>query len=118
MGYSSLTHLSQIPLQSLKIDRVFINALGRDEGQSRFTHALLRFGADLGLDVIAEGVEHPEQLDRLRELGCQRVQGYLLGWPAKAATWTARLMAESSSITMPGPRMGTADGTVSTTPTR
>lgn len=118
VGYSSLTHLSQIPLQSLKIDRVFINALGRDEGQSRFTHALLRFGADLGLDVIAEGVEHPEQLDRLRELGCQRVQGYLLGWPAKAATWTARLMAESSSITMPGPRMGTADGTVSTTPTR
>ena len=91
VGYSSLTHLSQIPLQSLKIDRVFISALGRDEGQSRFTHALLRFGADLGLDVIAEGVEHPEQLDRLRELGCQRVQGYLLGRPAAAATWTARL---------------------------
>lgn len=118
VGYSSLTHLSQIPLQSLKIDRVFISGLGRDEGQSRFTHAFLRFGADLGLDVIAEGVEHLEQLDQLREFGCQRVQGYLLGRPAKAATWTARLKPESGSLSIPSSRDETDGGTVNATPAR
>ncbi len=118
VGYSSLTHLSRIPLQSLKIDRAFIDRLGRDEGQSRFTNALLRFGGDLGLDVIAEGVEHLEQLDHLQELGCQLVQGYLLGRPAPAATWTARLTAGSSAITVPSPRADQVDGTVATTTDR
>lgn len=118
VGYSSLTHLSQIPLQSLKIDRVFLNGLGRGVGQSRFIHALLRFGADLGLDVIAEGVEHPEQLDRLRELGCRRVQGYLLGRPAPAATWTAQVTAASCSITVPSARVDSADETIGAAPDR
>ena len=118
VGYSSLTHLSQIPLQSLKIDRVFISGLGRDEGQSRFIHAFLRFGADLGLDVIAEGVERLEQLELLREFGCQRVQGYLLGRPAKAATWTARLKAESSPRSIPSSRDKTDGEAVSATPAR
>jgi diguanylate cyclase (GGDEF)-like protein len=103
-GYSSLTHLSQIPLKSLKIDQAFIKGLGRDEGQSRFTDALLRFGANLGLEVIAEGVERIEELERLRELGCDRAQGYLLGRPAPAWTWTADLMTRGEDPAVPIPR--------------
>jgi diguanylate cyclase (GGDEF)-like protein len=103
-GYSSLTHLSQIPLQSIKIDQSFIRGLGLDEGQSRFTDALLRFGANLGLEVIAEGVEHTEQLESLRELGCHRGQGYLIGRPAPAWTWTSDVLGAGRVVDVPRPR--------------
>ena len=102
-GYSSLTHLSRIPLRSLKIDQAFIEGLDRDERQSRFTDALLRFGANLGLDVIAEGVERLEQLERLRALGCDRAQGYLLGRPAPASSWT-NLLNGTAPWVVPQPR--------------
>ncbi|HUR15131.1 MAG TPA: bifunctional diguanylate cyclase/phosphodiesterase [Mycobacteriales bacterium] len=102
-GYSSLTHLSRIPLRSLKIDQAFVEGLDRDERQSRFTDALLRFGANLGLEVIAEGVERVEQLDRLRQLGCDRGQGFLLGRPAPALAWDA-LLAGSAASAVPRPR--------------
>lgn len=92
VGYSSLTHLSTIPLQSIKMDRAFVGGLGVDEAQSRFASALLRFGANLGLEVIAEGVEGVQQLDRLRELGCAMGQGYLLGRPAAASSWDGRVI--------------------------
>ncbi len=104
VGYSSLTHLSQIPLQSLKIDRLFIAGLGRDEGQTRFTEALLRFAADLGLEVIAEGIERLEQLVLLRELGCAGGQGFLLGRAAEADSWTPQLRREQRSRGVPGQR--------------
>ncbi len=85
VGYSSLAHLNRIQLHSIKIDRAFIAALGRDERQLRVTRALMTMGAELGLAVIAEGVEDVEQLALLRELGCTSAQGYLLGRPMGGA---------------------------------
>jgi predicted signal transduction protein with EAL and GGDEF domain len=104
VGYSSLTHLSQIPLQSLKIDRLFIAGLGRDAGQTHFTEALLHFASDLGLEVIAEGIERPEQLRLLRDLGCGMGQGFLLGCAAPAESWTLPLLAEPGTWLLPTQR--------------
>jgi len=97
-GYSSLTHLSQIPLRSLKIDRAFVEHLGDDETQVRFAQALVRFGTHLGLEVIAEGVEGAEQLEALRDLGCPRGQGYLLGRPAPADAWGAQVLPRAAPV--------------------
>lgn len=77
VGYSSLLHLQQIPLQSVKIDRGFTRDLGTNPRTERFMRALLALGRDLGLNVIVEGVECPAQADVLRRLGCTHAQGYL-----------------------------------------
>jgi len=85
VGYSSLAHLHALPLDSLKVDRAFVDLVDRDEDQRRFTRAVLRLGEDLGLAVIAEGVERTTQLDVLSAMGCSYVQGYLLTRPVPAA---------------------------------
>jgi diguanylate cyclase (GGDEF)-like protein len=84
VGYSSLAHLHALPLDILKVDRAFVDLVDLDEDQRRFTQAVLRLGADLGLDVVAEGVERPEQLAELQAMGCPYVQGYLLSGPVPA----------------------------------
>lgn len=81
VGYSSLVHLHRIPLRILKIDRAFTAGLGVDADQERFVRALLTLGRDLGLHVVAEGVERPAQLERLRAMGCETAQGCLLSRP-------------------------------------
>ena len=85
VGYSSLSQLHAIELDILKIDRSFIDQIDEDSRQIRLLRSLLRLGADLGLQVVAEGVERPAQLDLLRELGCQLVQGDLLATPLDAS---------------------------------
>ena len=84
VGYSSLAHLHALPLDILKVDRAFVDLVDLDDDQRRFTQAVLRLGADLGLDVVAEGVERPEQLAELQAMGCPYVQGYLLSRPVPA----------------------------------
>jgi EAL domain-containing protein (putative c-di-GMP-specific phosphodiesterase class I) len=84
VGYSSLAHLHALPLDILKVDRAFVDLVDLDDDQRRFTQAVLRLGADLGLDVVAEGVERPEQLAELQAMGCPYVQGYLLSGPVPA----------------------------------
>jgi EAL domain-containing protein (putative c-di-GMP-specific phosphodiesterase class I) len=81
VGFSSLSQLHAIELDVVKIDRSFIDRLDTDPRQVRFLRSLLRLGADLGLQVVAEGVERPKQLDLLRQLGCRLVQGYLVARP-------------------------------------
>ena len=83
-GYSSLSYLKRFPLDGIKIDREFIDGLGVDEGDSAIVEAIVAMGSALGLRVVAEGVETPLQLRRLRELGCQRAQGYLFSRPQPA----------------------------------
>ena len=80
-GYSSLTYLKRFPVEAIKVDRVFINGLGIDSEDSTIVEAVVNLGHSLGLSVVAEGVETPLQLARLRELGCDRGQGYLFGRP-------------------------------------
>ncbi len=81
-GYASLIHLKKIPVDILKIDKSFVDAMLTDRGVSeQIVRAVVALGQALGKQVIAEGVETPAQLQRLRELGCVHVQGYLTGRP-------------------------------------
>ena len=83
-GYSSLTYLKRFPVEAIKVDRTFVNGLGIDPEDSTIVEAVVNLGHSLGLTVVAEGVETPLQLNRLRELGCDRGQGYLFGRPRPA----------------------------------
>jgi diguanylate cyclase (GGDEF)-like protein len=83
-GYASLSHLQQMPVDVLKIDRSFVAALN-GEGQGReLLEAVLGVGQALSLTVIAEGVETQGQMQALLEMGCERVQGFLMGRPCAA----------------------------------
>ena len=81
-GYSSLSMLKALPLDQLKIDQSFVRDLLVDEQDRSIVRAILTLGESLGLRVIAEGVETTAQRDVLLSLGCQYMQGYLLGRPA------------------------------------
>jgi diguanylate cyclase (GGDEF)-like protein len=95
-GYSSLAYLKRFPLDVLKIDRSFVAGLGRDEDDAAIVAAVIEMARQLGLTVVAEGVERPEQLERLRDLGCDRVQGRLIAEPMPAAR-LEQLMASTTA---------------------
>lgn len=80
-GYSSLSYLLQLPVNKLKIDRSFIERLDTDQRQRRFVRALVALGHDLGMRVVAEGIETETQRELLRSFGCDLGQGFLLGHP-------------------------------------
>jgi EAL domain-containing protein (putative c-di-GMP-specific phosphodiesterase class I) len=80
-GYSSLARLTDLPVDLLKIDLAFVAGLGRDPSCDAVVRAVLSIGAALGLTVVAEGVETPQQADLLRRYGCDTVQGYLYSPP-------------------------------------
>ena len=84
-GYSSLSLLRDLPVTSVKIDRSFVEPLLTDPSASAIVRAVLLMCADLGLPTIAEGVERPEQVERLLEFGCTHAQGYLFGHPLPRA---------------------------------
>jgi diguanylate cyclase (GGDEF)-like protein/PAS domain S-box-containing protein len=75
-GYSSLSYLRRFPIDTLKIDRSFIDGLGRDGHGSAIVRAIIAMARSLGLSVVAEGVETAEQLAVLKELGCEFAQGF------------------------------------------
>ena len=83
-GYSSLTYLKRFPVEAIKVDRSFVTGLGLEADDTSIVEAVVRLGHSLGLSVVAEGVETPLQLNRLRELGCDKGQGYLFGRPRPA----------------------------------
>jgi EAL domain-containing protein (putative c-di-GMP-specific phosphodiesterase class I) len=80
-GYSSLNYLRRFPVDTLKIAKPFVDQIGSDEDQERLAEAILRLGATLGLDTVAEGIEKPEQRERLRRLRCRYGQGFLFSPP-------------------------------------
>jgi diguanylate cyclase (GGDEF)-like protein/PAS domain S-box-containing protein len=84
-GYSSLTYLKRFPIEAIKIDKSFVAGLGIESDDTTIVEAVVRLGQSLGLSVVAEGLESPLQLSRLRELGCDRGQGYLFGRPRPAS---------------------------------
>ncbi len=75
-GYSSLSYLHRFPIDTLKIDRSFIRQMLSDKRNAEIVRSIVALAHELGMQVIAEGVETTEQLTRLRELGCERAQGY------------------------------------------
>ena len=80
-GYASLTHLRTLPLSFVKIDQTFVQGIGEDPSDERIVAAVVDLAANLGLRSIAEGIETPSQLERLRELGCDQGQGFLFAKP-------------------------------------
>jgi PAS domain S-box-containing protein/diguanylate cyclase (GGDEF)-like protein len=81
-GYSSLGYLAKLPVEALKIDRSFIAAMLRDPAAMTIVQTINALAHTLGLSVIAEGVELEEQARYLRLIGCDHIQGYLIGKPA------------------------------------
>jgi diguanylate cyclase (GGDEF)-like protein/PAS domain S-box-containing protein len=81
-GYSSLSYLKRWPVDSIKIDRSFVRDLGSDPSDLAIVGAIIAMARHLRIPVIAEGIEGWQQLEKLRELGCARVQGHLIAKPA------------------------------------
>lgn len=81
IGYSSLNYLRRVPLDSLKIDRSFISNLTTSHSDSAIIKAIISLAHSLNLQVVAEGVENNQQIEFLRENGCDEVQGFLIGKP-------------------------------------
>ncbi|MGR9105944.1 MAG: EAL domain-containing protein [Gammaproteobacteria bacterium] len=90
-GYSSLAYLKRFPLNTLKIDRNFVGDIGKDHSAAAIVEASISLAHKLDLTIIAEGVETPHQLDFLRSLECDLVQGYFLSHPLSAPDLLATL---------------------------
>ena len=99
-GYSGLSHIKMLPIHTLKIDRSFIRDIAIDRNDAMIVASTIALARGLGLQVVAEGVESGEQLERLRRLGCQQVQGFYLHRPAPAAA-VAALLAHARSALAP-----------------
>ena len=80
-GYSSLSYLRRLPIDNLKIDQSFLEELEKDSNTMPLVQAIVALAHGLGLSVVAEGVEKETQLEALRAVGCDKVQGYLIGGP-------------------------------------
>jgi len=83
-GYASLAHLRQLPADIIKIDPSFVSGLGQDPVLTMLTKTIVQVGRDLGMQVVAEGIEQPRQLAELREMGCDYGQGFLVARPMAA----------------------------------
>ncbi len=81
VGYSSLSYLSNFPIDALKIDQSFVNQITANGNQSKIVKAIINLAHGLGIEVIAEGVETENQLQQLRTMGCEYGQGYLISKP-------------------------------------
>jgi EAL domain-containing protein (putative c-di-GMP-specific phosphodiesterase class I) len=83
-GYSSVGYLRALPIDILKIDRSFVSGPGASERGRPLLEGIVALGHHLGLDVVPEGIERPEELELVRSLGCTTGQGFLLSHPVPA----------------------------------
>jgi diguanylate cyclase len=95
-GYCGLRYLSTLPVASLKIDRSFVQTM--TPSGAAIVAATIAMGKSLGLTLVAEGVETPEQQHFLASQGCERAQGFLFGAPVASAELIARLSAERGEL--------------------
>ncbi|MBV9838390.1 MAG: EAL domain-containing protein, partial [Solirubrobacterales bacterium] len=104
-GYSSLANLRRLPIDELKIDRSFVSPMLQDESDLIIVRSTINLGHDLGLTIIAEGVEDRETLERLATLGCDLAQGYHLSKPMAPDafdSWLSTATAEAAAFTRNG----------------
>jgi EAL domain-containing protein (putative c-di-GMP-specific phosphodiesterase class I) len=85
-GYSSLSYLQRLPVDEIKVDKAFVQGVDENAEDAAIVRAVVELGHALGLTVVAEGVERPETLDQLRNLGCDQIQGYLISRPVPEAS--------------------------------
>jgi diguanylate cyclase len=97
-GYSSLSHLKLFPIDILKIDQSFVRELTLDSGASSIVGAVIGMGKNLGMQVVAEGVESREQLTCLQQLSCPQGQGFYLSEPLSAAEFTRLCRRKETAI--------------------
>jgi diguanylate cyclase (GGDEF)-like protein len=102
-GYASLAHLRQLPADIIKIDPSFVSGLGQDPVLTMLTKTIVQVGRDLGMQVVAEGIEQPRQLAELREMGCGYGQGFLVARPMAASAVAALIR---TGIVEPGSGAG------------
>jgi EAL domain-containing protein (putative c-di-GMP-specific phosphodiesterase class I) len=107
-GYSSLSYLSRFPVDILKIDRSFVASLGGESEESALVRSVVQLAASMNLKTVAEGIELPAQLERVRALGCDFGQGYWLARPMDAIRATV-LVREGGRL-----RLDTDDTEVAT----
>ena len=96
-GFSSFVHLSRLPISLLKIDKSFVEQLARRPQNSRLVRAMISLAHNLGLEVVAEGVEVAAQLGQLRRFGADQVQGYLISKPLPLAELNVFLKTEGNA---------------------
>ncbi|MFQ3549427.1 MAG: EAL domain-containing protein [Armatimonadota bacterium] len=96
-GYSSLSYLKKFPIDAVKIDRSFISEIQQLEGQAAIPQAIIAMSHSLKLKVIAEGVETPTQMQILRELECDEMQGYFISKPLPADEFTQLLFTDHNN---------------------
>lgn len=98
-GYSSLSYLQMLPLDTLKIDKSFINDITSKDGiQANITNSIIMMVSQMGLDTIAEGVEHDEQYELLKKFNCHIIQGFLCGKPMTEERCSAYLSGNQAAL--------------------
>jgi EAL domain-containing protein (putative c-di-GMP-specific phosphodiesterase class I) len=95
-GYSSLSYLHRFPIDTLKIDRSFVSRMGKAGENSEIVQTVITLAKNLEMEVIAEGVETPEQAKILRDLGCRYAQGFLFSKPQPAADIDKLMKAQTN----------------------
>jgi diguanylate cyclase (GGDEF)-like protein len=96
-GYSSLAYLKRFPIQTLKIDRAFIKDMMENPQDQAIVNAIIVMAHAMNMEVLAEGVERPDQLEYLLSKGCDRAQGYHFGKPVPAEEFQAMLLRQKAS---------------------
>jgi EAL domain-containing protein (putative c-di-GMP-specific phosphodiesterase class I) len=96
-GYCSLSYLKRFPLDTLKVDRAFVNDITVDEEDAAIVRAIIGLGHNLGLKLVAEGVETPEQLQFLRAAGCDLIQGFLMSRAIPAAAFAELIRGRAAA---------------------
>ena len=97
-GYSSLAYLKRFAAHVLKVDRSFVDGLGRDSQDTAIVRATLALADALGMETIAEGVEHPDQVAQLARLGCRRAQGFYFARPLPPAALATMLTSRPRPV--------------------